>query len=111
MYVRRQNQSRTTTISATSTAAPIIASNNISTSLQRHLEKRHLRPWPSLNALFDLVFQITIAGLDFTTRLLNVSFLFQILIARCLAYGFLRLALFFIDAALNLIPYSSALLY
>ena len=37
----------------------------------------------SLSALFDLVFQITIASLDFAGCLLNVSFLFQIPIAGC----------------------------
>jgi len=64
----------------------------------------------SLSALFDLVFQITIASLDFASCLLNVSFLFQIPIAGCLACSFFRFAFFFFDAAFDLICVHDALL-
>jgi hypothetical protein len=59
--------------------------------------------WLALEGILDVFLQITVARLDFALGVLNLPFLFQVLVANYFASDFLHFAFRFFDAAFDLI--------
>jgi hypothetical protein len=68
-----------------------------------HQDSAKARRLLALDGVLNVFLQITVARLDFALGVLNLSFLFQVLIANYFASDFLDFAFRFFEAAFDLI--------
>jgi hypothetical protein len=68
-----------------------------------HQDSAQARRWLALKSILNVFLQITVARLDFALGVLNLPFLFQVLVANYFASDFLDFAFRFFDPAFDLI--------